>query len=173
MNFKELNIKPCYESGVDDIIEDYYVPVLGASVHYDRIAGFFASSSMAVAARGLSEFIQNGGKMRLITSPRLNSDDLEVVRKIAENSEDLSLKDFGIDTDNLEVEFEKNHVKALGWMLSNGLLEMKLAIVFNDDGTICNNETISEKGLFHQKVGILRDKDGNELSFTSNPQLRA
>ena len=22
MNFKELNIKPCYESGVDDIIED-------------------------------------------------------------------------------------------------------------------------------------------------------
>ena len=107
MNFKELNIKPCYESGVDDIIEDYYVPVLGASVHYDRIAGFFASSSMAVAARGLSEFIQNGGKMRLITSPRLNSDDLEVVRKIAENSEDLSLRDFGIDTDNLETEFEK------------------------------------------------------------------
>ena len=168
MNFKELNIKPCYESGVDDIIEDYYVPVLGASVHYDRIAGFFASSSMAVAARGLSEFIQHGGKMRLITSPRLNSDDLEVVRKIAENSEDLSLKDFGIDTDNLEVEFEKNHVKALGWMLSNGLLEMKLAIVFNDDGTICNNETISEKGLFHQKVGILRDKDGNELSFSGS-----
>lgn len=168
MNFKELNIKPCYESGVDDIIEDYYVPVLGASVHYDRIAGFFASSSMAVAARGLSEFIQNGGKMRLITSPRLNSDDLEVVRKIAENSEDLSLRDFGIDTDNLETEFEKNHVKALGWMLSSGLLEMKLAIVFNEDGTICDNETISEKGLFHQKVGILRDKDGNELSFSGS-----
>ena len=168
MNFKELNIKPCYESGVDDIIEDYYVPVLGASVHYDRIAGFFASSSMAVAARGLSEFIQNGGKMRLITSPRLNSDDLEVVRKIAENSEDLSLRDFGIDTDNLETECEKNHVKALGWMLSSGLLEMKLAIVFNEDGTICDNETISEKGLFHQKVGILRDKDGNELSFSGS-----
>ena len=168
MNFKELNIKPCYESGVDDIIEDYYVPVLGASVHYDRIAGCFAASSMAVAARGLSEFIQNGGKMRLITSPRLNSDDLEVVRKIAENSEDLSLRDFGIDTDNLETEFEKNHVKALGWMLSSGLLEMKLAIVFNEDGTICDNETISEKGLFHQKVGILRDKDGNELSFSGS-----
>ena len=123
---------------------------------------------MAVAARGLSEFIQNGGKMRLITSPRLNSDDLEVVRKIAENSEDLSLRDFGIDTDNLETEFEKNHVKALGWMLSSGLLEMKLAIVFNEDGTICDNETISEKGLFHQKVGILRDKDGNELSFSGS-----
>jgi superfamily II DNA or RNA helicase/HKD family nuclease len=168
MNFKELNIKPCYESGVDDIIEDYYVPVLGASILYDRIAGFFASSSMAVAARGLSDFIQNGGKMRLITSPRLNSDDLEVIKKIAEDSSELTLRDFGIDKDNLEVEFEKNHVKALGWMLANGLLEMKLAIVFNEDGSICDNETISEKGLFHQKVGILRDKDGNELSFSGS-----
>ena len=53
-------------------------------------------------------------------------------------------------------------------MLSSGLLEMKLAIVFNEDGTICDNETISEKGLFHQKVGILRDKDGNELSFSGS-----
>lgn len=168
MNFKILNIKPCYESGVDDIIEDYYVPVLGNSIHYDRIAGFFSSSSMAVAARGLSDFIQNGGKMRLITSPRLNSDDLEIIKRIATNSDELTLNDFGIDTENLTNEFEQNHVKALGWMLSKGLLEMKLAIVLNDDGSICDNETIAEKGLFHQKVGILRDQDGNELSFSGS-----
>ena len=168
MSFKILNIKPCYESGIDDIIEDYYVPVLGKSIHYDRIAGFFSSSSLAVAARGLSDFIQNGGKMRLITSPRLNSDDLEIVKKIAANSNDLTLTEFGIDTENLANEFEQNHVKALGWMLSQGLLEMKLAIVLNNDGSLCDNETISEKGLFHQKVGILRDQDGNELSFSGS-----
>lgn len=168
MNFKELQIKACYESGIDDIIEDYYVPVLGSSVHYDRIAGFFSSSSMAVAARGLSDFIENGGKMRLITSPRLNRDDIEIIKKVAEDDSALTLADFGIDTTSLVSEFEKNHVKALGWMLATGLLEMKLAIVFNEDGTICDNETISEKGLFHQKVGILRDADGNELSFSGS-----
>ena len=168
MSFKNLNIKPCYESGVDDIIEDYYIPVLRHSVSYDRIAGFFASSSMAVVARGLSDFIQNGGNMRLITSPRLTKEDSEVVKKIANDSKDLTLKDFGIDTDNLECEFEKNHVKALGWMLANGLLEMKLAIVVNEDGSLCDNETISENGLFHQKVGILRDSEGNELSFSGS-----
>ena len=168
MNFKDLHIKPCYESGIDDIIEDYYVPVLGASVQYDRIAGFFSSTSLAVAARGVSDFIANGGKMRLITSPRLNGEDIEIVRKIVDNDTSLNLSDFGIDLNNLENEFEKNHVKALGWMLASGLLEMKLALVFNEDGTICDNETISEKGLFHQKVGVLKDVDGNEMSFSGS-----
>jgi len=168
MNFKDLNIKPCYESGVDDIIEDFYVPVLGAAVKYDRIAGFFSSSSMAVAARGLSDFIQNGGKMRLITSPKLNQEDISLIKRITDDDSTLLLNDFGIDTEHLENEFERNHVKALGWMLLSGLLEMKLAIVFNEDGTICDNETISENGLFHQKVGVLVDIEGDELSFSGS-----
>ena len=168
MSFKDLTIKSCYESGVDDIIEDYYVPVLGASVRYDRIAGFFSSSSLAVAARGVADFIANGGKMRLITSPRLNSEDIDIIKKIADDSASLTLVDFGINVNNLENEFERNHVKALGWMLANGLLKMKLAVVYNEDGSICNNELISEKGLFHQKVGILQDTEGNELSFSGS-----
>ena len=168
MSFRDLHIKPCYESGVDDIIEDYYVPVLGAAMRYDRITGFFSSTSLAVAARGIAEFIVNGGRMRLITSPRLNGEDIDIVKKIVADDSSLTMSDFGIDLDNLENEFERNHVKALGWMLASGLLEMKLAIVFNDDGSICDNETISEKGLFHQKVGILKDTEGNEMSFSGS-----
>lgn len=168
MSFKDVQIKSCYESGIDDLIEDFYVPVLGEAVSYDRIAGFFASSSMAVAARGLSAFIQNGGKMRLITSPRLSKDDLDIVEKVASDQSDLTLLDFGIDLEHLENEFEKNHVKALGWMLGNGLLEMKLAIVLNDDGSICDMDTITEKGLFHQKVGVLTDRNHNGLSFSGS-----
>ncbi|MBO4568198.1 MAG: DEAD/DEAH box helicase family protein [Bacteroidales bacterium] len=168
MNFKELHIKQCYESGIDDIVEDYYIPVLEAAVKYDRIAGFFSSTSLAVAARGIADFITNGGKMRLITSPRLNADDIEIVRKIASDDSSLNPDDFGLNLDNLENEFEKNHVKALGWMLASGMLEMKLAVVYNEDGSICDNETISEKGLFHQKVGILMDSEGNEMSFSGS-----
>ena len=168
MNFKDLNIKSCYESGIDDIIEDYYIPVLGASVQYDRIAGFFSSSSLAVAARGLANFIAQKGKMRLITSPRLNSEDAEIIKRITNDDNSLKIEDFGIDFSSIESEFEKNHVKALGWMLSNGLLDMKLAVVYNSDGSICDNDTLTEKGLFHQKVGILCDSCGNEISFSGS-----
>ena len=84
MGFKELSIKTCYESGTDNIIEDFYIPVLDSSIQYDRIAGFFSSSSLVIASRGLYGFIKNGGKMRLITSPRLGSEDAAPAPRIAE-----------------------------------------------------------------------------------------
>ena len=99
MSFKDLHIKSCYESGIDDIIEDYYVPVLGAAVQYDRIAGFFSSTSLAVAARGIADFITNGGKMRLITSPRLNGEDIDIVKKIVDNDPSLNISVFGLDAE--------------------------------------------------------------------------
>lgn len=168
MGLKELNIKLCYESGVDDIIEDFYEPALGSSIQYDRIAGFFSSSALAVAARGLSNFIKNDGKMRLITSPRLNKEDWEIIKRIEENSTDIAISDFGINFDNMESEFVSNHVKALGWMLSKGLLDMRMAIVYNNDGTILEDSSVLEQGLFHQKVGILKDKYGDEISFSGS-----
>lgn len=167
MSFKNLDIKPCYESGVDDIVLDFYAPVLSNAVQYDRIAGFFSSSSLAIVARGMSEFIKNGGRMRLICSPVLNPDDYDIIRAIVTDGA-VTMEDLGLDLETLENEFEANHVKALGWMLANGMLEMKLALVCGDDGSLLNKETLFSIGLFHQKVGILTDKEGNRLSFSGS-----
>lgn len=167
MSYKDIDIKSCYESGVNDIVEEFYEPVLSESVRYDRIAGFFSSSSLAVASRGISNFINRGGKMRLIASPVLDPKDYDIIRKIILN-ENISVADLGIDLDNLENEFISNHVKALGWMLSNGLLEIKLAVIAGDDGAMFSKETLLSSGLFHQKVGILVDSDNNKLSFSGS-----
>lgn len=167
MTFESLDILPCYESGVNDIIEDFYTPILSCAVKYDRIAGFFSSSALAVAARGLSEFIQNGGKMRLITSPILDPGDIEIMSRIVKG-QISSIEDFGINLENLQNEFLVHHVKALGWMISQGLLEIRLAIVTGDDGALISKESVLSSGLFHQKVGILTDKSGNRISFSGS-----
>ncbi len=168
MSFKDIQIKSCYESGIDDIIEDFYVPVLSASVQYDRIAGFFSSTSLAIAARGIADFIVNGGKMRLITSPILNSADARMIEEIISTPESIELEDLCFDIDNIQDKLMSDHVKAMGWMLYNGLLEMKLAVVYNENGGVCSATELSENGLFHQKVGVLRDMHGNELSFSGS-----
>lgn len=168
MSFRDLNIKSCYESGIDDIIEDFYVPVLSASMQYDRIAGFFSSSALAIASRGLHDFINHQGKMRIITSPILNSDDADIIEKIINSPNSMELEDLGVFVDNIEDEFESNHVKALGWMLYSGLLEMKLAVVQNENGKISSASELIGNGLFHQKVGVLTDRDGNQLSFSGS-----
>jgi superfamily II DNA or RNA helicase len=149
-------------------VESFYEPVLMSSVAYDRIAGFFSSSALAVASRGLYGFIQNQGRMRLITSPILSGEDDEVIRKVVECPDQLTEADLQVNLSDICNEFVDNHVKALGWMLRAGLLEMRLAVVTNASGMPCNEEEVMNSGLFHQKVGILRDVEGNELSFSGS-----
>lgn len=40
-NFKTLDLKSSYETGQDDLIEEFYAPVLKCAASYNRIAGFF------------------------------------------------------------------------------------------------------------------------------------
>ena len=58
---------------------------------------------------------------------------------------------------------QHDHLRALGWMLGNGFLEIRIALV-KQRGT----ESIDYDSLFHQKIGILKDRDGNQLSFSGS-----
>ena len=166
-NFKSIPLKLSYDSGEDDILWDFYIPVLSMADTYDRIAGFFSSSSLALCARGLESFITNGGKMRLVTCPQLSSNDIEMIEKSVNNLDEILTKNFINDYSQIESQFQKNHVQALGWMLANDKLEIQIAVV-KKDGKICSKEQIEQIGIMHQKVGVLRDKNGNIISFSGS-----
>ena len=59
-----------------NILHDFYIPALTLSVQYDRVAGYFRSTSFAAASQGFSVFTAAGGKMRLIVGADLNKDDV-------------------------------------------------------------------------------------------------
>ena len=65
MSFMNLSLKKAYYSDFDDVLQDFYIPSLTESIEYRRLAGFFSSSSLAVAARGILGLIKNGGVMKL------------------------------------------------------------------------------------------------------------
>ena len=77
--FKKLNLKKCYSSDIDDLLFDFYIPVLSEAVNYDRLAVFFSSSVLCISAKGIANFIHSGGKMRMIVCPRLNEKDVEAI----------------------------------------------------------------------------------------------
>jgi len=171
MGLKDSTIKKSYDSDIDDILLDFYNPVLEQSIRYKRLVGFFSSSSLAAAAKGISKFIENGGTMQLISCPRFQEKDIEVLRNLYDNSEILAEKIMlyelqGIET--LEDEFIKDHVRAFGWMVSNGLLEIKVALVRDDSNVIASENQVSKRGIFHQKVGILEDTEGGKISFSGS-----
>jgi SLT domain-containing protein len=63
-----------------DIIADFFVPALSASVCYDRGVGFFSAGWLRVAAEGMAAFVCNSGRARWVTSPILSEEDWQALR---------------------------------------------------------------------------------------------
>jgi hypothetical protein len=129
MSLKNIDLKQSYESVEDDLVKDFYEPVLNEAVNYDRIAGFFTSSSFAVSAKGIYNLIQNNGTMRLLVSPRLSKGDIEALEKSENFSEDVLVNNINKEFFLEEKEVIKYHHKLLTWLLKKGYLEMKIVLI--------------------------------------------
>jgi len=168
INLKDLDLKKAYDSDSNDILSDFYIPALSNSIKYRRLAGFFSSTSLAVAARGISRFIANGGHMDLICGAKLSKADVEAIKEAHENPAAIIERFFFENLEDLENEFIRDHVRALGWMIANKKLDIKISIVYNEEGCPLDEKTIEKQGIFHQKVGIFEDAAGNMVSFSGS-----
>lgn len=168
MNLKDLDLRKTYDSDSDDILRDFYIPVLSNSIKYRRLAGFFSSTSLAVAARGISRFIANSGHMELICGAKLSKADAEAIKEAHENPVAIIERFFFENLEDLENEFIRDHVQALGWMIANKKLDIKISIVYNEEGCPLDEKTVEKQGIFHQKVGIFEDAADNTVSFSGS-----
>jgi len=168
MGLKSVTLKKAYSSDSDRILEDFYVPALAASVHYSRLAGFFSSTSLAIAARGVLGLVGNDGSLRLVASPRLTEEDLDAIVDSYERRGERIERAMLAELEELEDEFVRDHVRALGWMIANRRLDIKVAIPRHSTGRLLGHEDVERSGLFHQKVGILTDSEGNTVTFSGS-----
>ncbi len=152
MSLQDIEIRSTYETGKDPfkLVNEFYIPVLQESKDYYRISGFFSSSALTIAAKGIEALINNGGKMKLLISPELSNSDLEIIRT------------HGIENVAMFQSFDpgpmpNDHLQALAWMLDAGKLEIKIVIPAND-----------YSALFHEKLGFFFDADDNILSFSGS-----
>lgn len=153
MSFQDLHLDVSYESdsNKNQLLDNFYIPVLENSKKYFRIAGFFSSTSLSVAAEGIEGLIKNDGKMYLLISPELSEEDFSIISKSEKLKNDAILfSDFALDA-------KEDNLKALAWLLGNGRLEIKIVVGKK-----------SRNSLFHQKVGIFFDDEGNILSFSGS-----
>ena len=65
MSFQDLHLDVSYESdsNKNQLLDNFYIPVLENSKKYFRIAGFFSSTSLSIAAEGIEGLIKNDGKI--------------------------------------------------------------------------------------------------------------
>lgn len=153
MSLQGIAIKSFYKTGSDDFIKDFFVPVLSQASSYDRAAGYFSSTALVSISRGLYPFINNDGHIRIIASPELSKEDYDAIesgyRDLGSVSQEALLRALY----KAQSEDATDRLNLIAQLISSGKCEIKIAM------------PKSGYGLYHEKRGIIKDTEGNIVSF--------
>jgi superfamily II DNA or RNA helicase len=156
---RNLSLRYYYRSDKNNLLNDFYIPCLSESIHYSRAVGFFTSSSLSVAARGLNVFIKRGGTVRLVASPALSEDDIAAIQQGYRKREEVIEESLVRAIRDVEMpDPVRQRLGFLAWLIAEGMLDIKIAIV----------ETIGGFGIYHEKVGIFTDEYGDRVVFSGS-----
>ena len=157
--------KPSY-APADDPLNSFYIPALERSVAYARIAGFFTSASLSVAAKGIASLVSRGGRMRLLVGAQLSEQDVDAILRGIELQDTLAQKFQGILTDpeTLADHLVKRRLETLAWLAANDRLDIRVVVEADPQTGV----PITSNGYFHAKSGILRDEYGDAIAFSGS-----
>lgn len=151
--FKNIEEKllSSYDSLEDDIINDFYNPILENAKSYKRVSCYFSSKSLSMYSSGLDRFCENGGYLQLLISLDISYDDFNEI-------------ELGYKLRNDEMYLTEKEIASLGnlaYMISLGKADVKFGFV--------------ENGLFHSKWGIFTDENLDSIYFigSNNETARA
>jgi len=154
MGLRAITLKDSYRTGRDDLLSEFYIPVLSQAVRYDRAVGFFSSSILSHAAQGVSAFFgANKGQMRLIFGGELSPSDYAAALR---GNDRKALSDF-LDTQiddairRIIADIDRRRLELFAFLVAVGRLSIKFAV--------------RASGMFHDKFGILYDDEGNVVAF--------
>ena len=145
------------------MLHDFYIPALSASRRYDRVAGYFRSTSLAVASQGFSAMIRRGGHIRLVVGADLDPDDVRAIvdRDDRKRLADELIRQLGEPADWPEA--VENGLGLLSWMVERRLLEIRVALRRHRVTREPLPFASREDGYVHEKWAIFEDGQGNRL----------
>jgi|688.fasta_scaffold21749_4 superfamily II DNA or RNA helicase len=159
-DFRTLAIKNFYSAPGREILNDFVKPVLGQSISYDRLTGYFSVNALVSVAEGLEHLFRQNGKMRLVIG--IHDVPLDLVAawtmgnllpaELVQEYKNRLLNEVGY----LVEQVERNAITTIGWMMKLNLLEVKVAAPRN------------ALGIYHQKRMIFRDSNRNVIAGTGS-----
>lgn len=145
-----------------NMLHDFYIPALSLAKSYDRVAGFFRSSSLAAASQGFSALVGRGGKVRMIVGADLDPEDVRAILRGDADRLEKAL-DNALGCPEQWPESVQDGVALLGWMVRSGHLQIKVAFrVHGKTGEPIPFDSI-EDGYVHEKWLLLADEFGNRI----------
>ncbi len=160
MSFKELNLQREYRSFKNDIVNEFYIPVLKEAVLYRRAVGFFSSTALSEIAKGVASLIEKGGRIELIASPRLSEEDMEAMEKGYKLRRQIIEERLLSELTEAKDYLEGQRLNLLAHLIADNKLEIKIAIL--------NTKDENGIGIYHEKLGIIYDNLDNKIAFSGS-----
>lgn len=158
MSFLDIEIKHEYRSLLNDVVKEFYTPVLNEAIIYKRAVGFFSSSALLELTNGINGLLKNGGKIELVASPRLSAEDIAAIEDGFERRHKIIEESLMRELLSPKGKFEEARLNLLSNLIATRKLELKIAVLEK-------NNTI---GMFHEKMGLMYDKYDNIIAFTGS-----
>ncbi|MEG7841784.1 SNF2-related protein [Bacillus mobilis] len=137
-------LKSSYNSMIHSVSDEFYNPILGESISYKRVSGYFSCKALSIYAEGLDRIAENDGYVQFIISQNISEKDFEEIKAgYHERSKGESL-----------TQIDKQRLGNLAYLISQGKADVKFGLVKN--------------GLFHTKWGLFEDKQGDIIYFNGS-----
>lgn len=171
MTLRDFSWEPSYatsdirEDGkLVDVLHDFYIPALRRATRYDRVAGYFTSSSLAAASQGFSRFVENSGVARFVVGMQLDPEDAAAILQGDEQrASQVMLAE--LESSQQWPTALRHGVELLAWMVANGHLTIRVGLrVHAQDGTPQPMD-FAQDGYLHEKWAIIGD--GQDELFIS------
>lgn len=158
MGLKDVEVKNEYRSLTDNVAMDFYIPLLQHATSYKRAVGFFSSSILVEISKGISALVKNGGSIQLVASPYLSDDDIKAIRTGYALRDSIIKSSILRELKDPQTPFEKERLNMLANLIADSILDIKIA--FTEDE--------SRIGMYHEKMGIISDEEGNKVAFSGS-----
>lgn len=155
MSLQDIKLKNEYRSLADNVPREFYIPLLKEANLYQRAVGFFSSTALAVIASGLYDFVNNGGKIQIIASPKLSEKDIEAIHNGYKNRHEIIEESLLKNLNDVANSGEANRLNLLANLIANEIMDIKIAIT-----KTC--------GIYHEKLGIISDSQNNSVVFSGS-----
>jgi superfamily II DNA or RNA helicase len=151
-----------YDSSADQLVDAFYGPALRCAVRYDRVTGFFTAGALALAGRGIAGVVANRGKARMVVGCRLDPPEVAALARGEELKAVVAQKLAETDAEP-EDAAQADVLELLAYLVAWGTLEVRVAVPC--DGS---KRPVVGTAMFHQKAGIIEDREGNRLAFNGS-----
>ena len=145
-----VKFNPYYNTYENDIVNEFYNKALSEAVKYKRVSAYFSAKSLSYYSRGISNLINNNGRMQFIISKDISEETYNIIVKGYKNRELIEKELLKSLEEELSTQ-EEYRMSNLAYLIERGYVDIKIALV--------------KQGIFHDKYGLIEDNYSNIIYF--------